>query len=138
MSTSGTQLLPAEAVRAFREQILPLATILTPNIPEAKLLLENAGHAIPDIRCLDDLIEVAKAVHRLKPAWVLLKGGHLPLTKERQIPHRDVDQQIVVDILIGSNVTLIETVYLESKNTHGTGCSLACRSSRLVVMQLSH
>ncbi|KAL9122044.1 MAG: hypothetical protein Q9187_001405 [Circinaria calcarea] len=62
MSTSGAQLLPTDAVRVFREQILPLATVLTPNIPEAKLLLQDAGQPVSDPQTLDDLIEYARAI----------------------------------------------------------------------------
>ena len=133
MSTSGAQLLPAEAMRAFRERILPLTTILTPNIPEAKLLLQDAGQSVPEILALDDLIEVAKAILRLKPAWVLLKGGHLPLTTDRRVARSNADRQIVVDVLVGSDLTLIETNYVESPNTHGTGCSLACAFSTATI-----
>ena len=134
MATSGAQLLPTDAVRVFREQILPLATVLTPNIPEAKLLLENAGQPVPDPETLDDLIEYARAVRRLNPRWVLLKGGHLPLTKHRKIATKHADRQIVIDILVGENqVTLIQSDYLDTKNTHGTGCSLACKQPNMVL-----
>lgn len=135
MSTSGAQLLPMDAVLVFREQILPLATILTPNIPEAKLLLENAGQPASDPQSLEDLIEYARAIHRLKPQWVLLKGGHLPLTKDRKIATKHADRQIVIDILVGeSHTTLIEADYLDTKNTHGTGCSLACMQSNILLI----
>ena len=134
MSTSGAQLLPTDAVRVFREKILPLATVLTPNIPEAKLLLENAGQPTPDPQSLDDLIKYAMAIHRLNPQWVLLKGGHLPLTKDRKAATKHADRQIVIDILVGeSQVTLVETDYLNTKNTHGTGCSLACMQPSIIL-----
>lgn len=127
VSTSGAQLLSEDAVRNLREELLPLATVLTPNVPEAKLLLRNAGHDTSDPQTFDDVIDIAKAVHRLGPKYVLLKGGHLPLTKDRRISSDDADKHTVVDILYdGSTTTLIESDYVDSKNTHGTGCSLAC------------
>ncbi|KAA6412830.1 MAG: thiamine biosynthesis (Thi-4) [Lasallia pustulata] len=126
VSTTGAQLLSKDAVRSLRERMLPLATVLTPNVPEANLLLRNAGHEISDPQTFDDIVDVAKALHRLGPKYVLLKGGHLPLTKDRKISSRDADKHTVIDILYdGTTTTLIESDYFHSKNTHGTGCSLA-------------
>ena len=130
VSTSGTQLLPQAAVRELCEHLLPLATILTPNVPEAKILVENAsGTYRSDPQSLDDLILLAKDVQQLGSQWVLLKGGHLPLAKDHTASLSDAtDPTTVVDILYdGTEVTLIETEYLKSKSTHGTGCSLACK-----------
>ena len=136
VSTTGAQLLSEDAVRNLRQGMLPLATVLTPNVPEAKLLLRNAGHEISDPQTFDDVVDIAKAVHRLGPKYVLLKGGHLPLTKDCKISSRDADKQTVVDILYdGTTTTLIESDYIASKNTHGTGCSLACKPSRPVCLQ---
>ncbi|KAI9755632.1 MAG: hypothetical protein M4579_004205 [Chaenotheca gracillima] len=128
VSTSGAQLLPQEAVRSLREQLMPLTTVLTPNLPEALLILKDAGQDTPDPPgSLDDLINIAKAVHALGPQFVLLKGGHQPFTKDGRISKEHADRHTVIDILYGSGgeTTLIETDYLDSKNTHGTGCSLA-------------
>ena len=128
VSTSGSQLLPSEAVHNLRKHILPLATVLTPNIPEAKLLLQDANIATPEPRTLDDVVDIAKALHTLGPKYVLIKGGHLPLTKDRTISRHDAEKDVVVDVLYdGNQVTLIESDYIDSKNTHGTGCSLACK-----------
>ena len=134
MSTSGSQLLPEDAVYMFRTKILPLATLLTPNIPEAKLLLENAGLVVPDIRGLDELIEIAKAVKKLGPKWTLLKGGHFPLTIKHTAAPMDDEQRIVVDVLAGDEIIVIETAYQKSKSTHGTGCSLASAIASNVVL----
>jgi hydroxymethylpyrimidine/phosphomethylpyrimidine kinase len=73
------------------------------------------------------LIEIAKAVQSLGPKFVLLKGGHLPLKKNGDVARTAVERVLMVDILYGEGiVTRIETAYQNSKNTHGTGCSLAC------------
>lgn len=126
VSTSGSQLLPEGAVKGLRTKLLPLTTILTPNIPEAKLLLKDAGVDAPEPANLESLVELAKRVCSLGPKGVLLKGGHLPLTKNHRTAHNQQDAAIVIDVLYdGEDVTLFETDYLVSKNTHGTGCSLA-------------
>ena len=130
MSTSGTQLLPESAVRGLREHLLPLATVLTPNIPEAKILVENAtGTCQSEPQSLDDLIVLAKEVQKLGAQWILLKGGHLPLAGDHNVSPKPIaDPATVIDILYdGTKVILIETEYLKSKSTHGTGCSLACK-----------
>jgi hydroxymethylpyrimidine kinase/phosphomethylpyrimidine kinase len=128
VSTSGAQLLPNEAVQNLRTHLLPITTILTPNIPEAKLLLQNANLEAPQIKTLDDIVNIAKTLQSLGPKYVLVKGGHLPLTKDGRISKQDADHHTVVDILYdGHETTLYETKYQHSKSTHGTGCSLACK-----------
>lgn len=127
VSTSGAQLLPNGALRCLREKLLPLATVLTPNIPEAMLLLRDAGEDVKHPERLGDVIELAKAVHRLGPAYVLVKGGHLPLGQDHAASSGDDDKRFVIDVLYnGEDTLLLETVFSKSKNTHGTGCSLAC------------
>lgn len=126
VSTSGSQLLPEVAVKELRTRLLPRTTMLTPNIPEAKLLLKDAGVDARDPEDLDGLIELAKQVSALGPKGVLLKGGHLPLTAHHRTARSQQEASIVIDVLYdGENVTLFETKYLISRNTHGTGCSLA-------------
>lgn len=132
VSTSGAQLLPNEALRCLREKLLPLATVLTPNIPEAVLLLQDAGEEVQHPERLADIIELAKAVHRLGPTYVLVKGGHLPLGPDHTVSHGNTEKRSVVDVLYdGENTILLETDFSNSKNTHGTGCSLACMCLQL-------
>ncbi|PGH16668.1 phosphomethylpyrimidine kinase [Helicocarpus griseus UAMH5409] len=126
VSTSGSELLPSEAAQIVRTRLLPLTTILTPNIPEAILLLQGSGLDVPNPENLQDAIELTKQIHGLGPKYVLLKGGHLPLTAEFQKPTEGQQASKVVDVLYdGEEVTLFENEYLVSNNTHGTGCSLA-------------
>ncbi|KAI9820265.1 MAG: hypothetical protein M1827_005887 [Pycnora praestabilis] len=126
LATSGAQLLPQNAVRTLREKLIPLTTILTPNLPEATLLLQDAGRHMKDPESVADVIEIAKAIQSLGSKYVLLKGGHLPLTREGVISYNEADKHIVVDVLYGNGQQVVfETDYLKSKNTHGTGCSLA-------------
>ncbi|KAJ5599646.1 hypothetical protein N7450_000713 [Penicillium hetheringtonii] len=126
VSTSGSQLLPEKAVKELRVKLLPLTTVLTPNIPEAQLLIKDAGAEAPEPTDLPGLIALAKQIRSLGPRAVLLKGGHLPLTKDHKTAPTPQDATTVVDVLVdGDTTTLFETEYLISKNTHGTGCSLA-------------
>lgn len=133
VSTSGAQLLPENAVRTLREQLLPITTILTPNLPEAMLLLKNAGKVAESPQTKNDVLNLAQEVQRLGPEYVLLKGGHMPLTRNGKISQSDGDHSIVLDVLCGSKMDPIEfeSPYIKSKNTHGTGCSLACKSDQI-------
>ena len=132
VATSGALLLPNEAVRNLREKLLPLTKILTPNIPEAKLLLRNAGFISPKISSVDDLVNIACQIQALGPTYVLLKGGHLPLTNAGGISNCEADRDLIINVLHnGKHAVLFESDYIASKNTHGTGCSLACKFSVL-------
>jgi hydroxymethylpyrimidine kinase/phosphomethylpyrimidine kinase len=127
VSTSGSHLLPEDAIKIMREQLLPLATILTPNVPEAMLLLSDAGIHAEAPTSVDDLVNIAKTVQSLGPEFVLLKGGHLPLQSNGIMASIESEKEMVVDVLYGAGAFIrIDSVYQESKNTHGTGCSLAC------------
>ncbi len=72
VATSGAQLFVPDALDALRIRLLPMASLLTPNIPEAERLL---GYPVADARAADAALD---ALLRLGPAAVLLKGGHLP------------------------------------------------------------
>lgn len=135
VATSGAQLLPNDAVYNLQTNLLPLTTILTPNIPEAQLLLQIAGFGTPEINSLDDLVNVARIVQSLGPRYVLVKGGHLPLTRDGLISKEVLDSYTIVDVLYnGSEATIYETAYIPNKNTHGTGCSLACKLSPMSII----
>ena len=108
IATSGARLLEADALDAVRTRLLPLATLVTPNLPEAELLL---GHAIPD---LDAMHAAAAELRAAGVAGVLLKGGHLE-DGGTQVPDLLADRA-------GTEVILHPRLDLES---HGTGCTLA-------------
>jgi hydroxymethylpyrimidine/phosphomethylpyrimidine kinase len=133
VSTSGAQLLPGPAVKALLSELLPVTTILTPNLPEAQLLLKEAGVQVEEPKSTANLVEMAKALQKLGPKYVLLKGGHLPLTKEGKISKSEADHHTVYNILVSSEEALtVESDFQRSKNTHGTGCSLACRTKHRI------
>lgn len=127
VSTSGSQLLPEKAVETLIKDLLPLTTILTPNLPEAKLLLNITNTTFKDPENFDDMIEITKKIQGLGPKYVVLKGGHLPFSKGGVVSKGDDRREIVVNVLYGDGTsTLMQSDYIDSKNTHGTGCSLAC------------
>jgi hydroxymethylpyrimidine/phosphomethylpyrimidine kinase len=103
----GTALLQAAALAAVRERLVPLAALLTPNAPEAAALTGLAcGSA-------DDLRRAGEALLALGAGAVLMKGGHVPGPR-------------VVDILMTpAGETAFEAERIESRHTHGTGCTLA-------------
>jgi len=72
VSTGGTRLLPERSIALLRRRLLPMATVLTPNIPEAEVLLGRK------LRRPADLTHAARDLLEFGPAAVLLKGGHLP------------------------------------------------------------
>ncbi|POS79022.1 phosphomethylpyrimidine kinase, partial [Diaporthe helianthi] len=132
VATTGAELLPSAALRELRTRLVPRATVLTPNIPEARLLLRDAGladHVLPADGAISvgDLEAAAQALLGLGPAWVLVKGGHAPLRRgDLAAATTEAEKEVVVDVLCGKEGCVrIETGFQVSRNTHGTGCSLA-------------
>ncbi|KAM0694707.1 hypothetical protein Q7P36_005063 [Cladosporium allicinum] len=127
VSTSGSQLLAEAATKTLIHELLPVAYLVTPNIPEANLIMREAGKPESDVLDLDGLKKLAAAILEMGPEYVLLKGGHLPLTKTGKVAQSDDEKEIVANVLVGRNgtVEVVEVPFQTSKNTHGTGCSLA-------------
>lgn len=109
VAKSGDRLLQEEAVEALRTVLLPLATVITPNLPEASVLLAKP---IPDLEAMK---AACRALSELGPRAVLLKGGHLP---GRTCPDILYDRQ-------EGTLELLEEERVETSNTHGTGCTLS-------------
>jgi hydroxymethylpyrimidine/phosphomethylpyrimidine kinase len=108
VAKSGDRLLHADAIVALREVLIPKATVITPNLPEAADLL-GASEATGR----DSMQLQAKALLALGPRAVLLKGGHL---LEESSP----------DLLMsGAKTEWFETLRVVTTNTHGTGCTLS-------------
>lgn len=106
ISKSGYSLLKPEAKENLIKYLIPLAYLVTPNVPEAE---EITGININSIM---DMEAVGKKILELGPKFVLMKGGHL-----------DGD---AVDILIGENIfEVFKSKRLDRKNTHGTGCTIS-------------
>jgi hydroxymethylpyrimidine kinase/phosphomethylpyrimidine kinase len=127
VATTGARLLPHEAVQILISDLLPLTTVLTPNLPEAQLLAKEAGKPSTQLRDVDDLKKLAEFIATLGPKYVLLKGGHLPMSKDRIVTEDEAEKLVVLNVLYGEGRSWVfESEYLKSNNTHGTGCSLAC------------
>ncbi|HEX5294630.1 MAG TPA: bifunctional hydroxymethylpyrimidine kinase/phosphomethylpyrimidine kinase [Streptosporangiaceae bacterium] len=106
VSKHGDSLLSDDAVDAIRERLLPLATMVTPNLPEAELL---SGLPIADEA---GMLAAARVIGAMGPQWVLVKGGHLPGNP--------------VDLLVSeTRVIRCPGRRIASRHTHGTGCTLA-------------
>ncbi|MBL8555054.1 MAG: bifunctional hydroxymethylpyrimidine kinase/phosphomethylpyrimidine kinase [Phenylobacterium sp.] len=107
VAKGGASLLAAEAVAAVRERLVPRAALLTPNAPEAE--------ALTGIACAttDDLRRAGEALLAAGAKAVLMKGGHVPGDR-------------VADVLMtAGGETVFEGERIESRHTHGTGCTLA-------------
>lgn len=115
VSKHGDALLQDEAVDVLRSELVPLATVVTPNLPEVEQL---TGVRVDDEH---GLRRAADAVLALGPRWVLVKGGHLPGD--------------AVDLLTdGTEEHLLRAPRVDSRHTHGTGCTLASAiASRLAL-----
>lgn len=133
VSTSGAQLLPHEAITGLSSHLLPLTTVLTPNLPEAKLILAEAsrsGSGPPPrdvVESVADVEALGRQIRALGPQWVLVKGGHLPFRADMTVVATEAEREAVVDVLLGPDdyVLRIKSPWQESLSTHGTGCSLA-------------
>src|SRR5690606_551580 len=119
VAKSGDHLLAREAVSMLREALLPQSFMITPNLPEAGVLLE--------CRAPDTVKEMYRATERLREMlptsserWVLLKGGHLPGGD-------------LVDLLFnGDRMIELPAQRIETRNTHGTGCTLSSAIAALL------
>jgi len=106
ISKSGYDLLQPEAKATLVEELIPLADLLTPNLPEAEVITNTK------IENVEEMKFAAKLIYDMGVKNVLIKGGHL--------------QDRAVDILFdGEEFTLFESKRIETKNTHGTGCTLS-------------
>ena len=110
VAKGGHYLMQENACKALIDKLLPLAFVITPNIPEAESLCGLR------IKSLDSMKKAAVLIHKMGPKNVLIKGGHLPGGK-----HSDV-----IDILYDGNRYYEFTASrIDTKDTHGTGCTFA-------------
>jgi len=114
VATSGDRLLAADAERAVRDRLLPLADLITPNLGEAAVLL-----GAPPAQSEDARREQVRALHGLGARRVLLKGGHQVLA--------DAGGRIALDLLgePGGVISVLRQPWIDTANTHGTGCTLS-------------
>jgi hydroxymethylpyrimidine/phosphomethylpyrimidine kinase len=119
VAKSGDALLDRDAIAALREALFPLAFIITPNLPEAGVLLgERMAETLREMR------HVAERLRKMLPdtseRWVLLKGGHLPGSESTDL------------LYDGERMIELSARRIDTPNTHGTGCTLSSAVAALL------
>ncbi|QIC04167.1 bifunctional hydroxymethylpyrimidine kinase/phosphomethylpyrimidine kinase [Brevibacillus sp. 7WMA2] len=114
VAKGGAKLLQDEAIQALLTQLLPQAHMITPNLPEAEVLV---GRTIQNVA---DMKEAAKYLHEYGVAHVVMKGGHM------------LDHQLTDLLFDGQYFHEVEHVRINTRHTHGTGCTFsACLTAEL-------
>ena len=126
VATSGDLLIQENAIQKLKQDLLPLANIITPNLPEAARLVDSE---IPQneqqMRAMVNKLR-ALLTNANKEQWVLLKGGHL-----------ESDNQST-DLLISQNdIITLSSDRINTRNTHGTGCTLSAATASYLAQGLS-
>lgn len=112
ISKSGFSLLKPESKTSLINKLIPLADIITPNIPEAEEILKEINSDFGSIKTIGQMEKAACEIYKLGCKNVLIKGGHM-----------DID---AVDVLYdGSDLIHYYSERINTKNTHGTGCTLS-------------
>lgn len=107
VAKSGDALLHPTAVRAVVKQLLPLALVVTPNLPEAEVLAKMHIHTD------DDLERAAKIIAGMGPRYVVVKGGHRGGSEATDL------------VYDGKSFERLSAPWIETRNTHGTGCTFS-------------
>lgn len=116
VATSGDRLLEEGAVEAMKSLLVPIADLVTPNVPEAEIL---TGLSITDT---DDLSKAGDAILAMGSYAALMKGGHL-------------DMKSIVDVLVSEDGASVMTgPRVHSRHTHGTGCTLASATAAALAL----
>lgn len=106
VATSGARLINEDAIAALKKELLPIATVITPNIPEAEVLAETS------VRSEEDMISAAKKISEEYGCAVLCKGGH--------------NLNDANDLLyVSGSFRWFKGRRIDNPNTHGTGCTLS-------------
>ena len=120
VATSGDRLLEPDAVAAYKARLIPRAALITPNLPEAAALLDEGIAA--DLAGAE---RQARALLRLGSGAVLVKGGH-----------GKASEAVDVLALADGNVHLLRAPWIDTPNTHGTGCTLSAAIAALMATGL--
>ena len=107
VSTSGARLISEEAIETLKEKLFPLATVITPNIPEAEVLADM------EIETVQDMEKAAEVIGTRYGCSVLLKGGHQKNDASDLLWQKD------------KKPVWFHGVRIDNPNTHGTGCTLS-------------
>lgn len=112
ISKSGYSLLKPESKKALITELIPLAEVITPNVPEAEEILNEVRAGVTVIKTVEDMEMAAKEIYKLGCKNVLLKGGHM--------------EGEAIDVLYdGEKIYHFHSERIPTKNTHGTGCTLS-------------
>lgn len=115
VAKSGDRLLDADAVAAVRERLVPIATVITPNLDEAAVLLDEEP-----AESREAMRAAARKLHKLGPRYVFLKGGHLAGPDSPDL------------VFDGESFLELSAERVATKNTHGTGCTLSAAIAALL------
>lgn len=106
VSKSGYSLMKPDTISVLIKELIPLSTVVTPNIPEAEIISDTK------IETLQDMEKAARIIYKMGPKNVLVKGGHLTTD--------------ATDVLFdGKEFTYYKAQRVNTKNTHGTGCTIS-------------
>jgi len=107
VAKGGTKLINNNTIKILKSKLIKKVSLITPNIPEAEILTKTK------IKTVEDMIYAANILLKMGAKNVLIKGGHL-------------DSNIMRDIFFNKNeISIIKNRKINTKNTHGTGCTLA-------------
>ncbi|BAO99581.1 bifunctional hydroxymethylpyrimidine kinase/phosphomethylpyrimidine kinase [Wolbachia endosymbiont of Cimex lectularius] len=120
VAKSGDHLLFPEAVKSIQEKIIPISTVVTPNLSEAK---ELTGI---EVRTKEEMLTVAKELLKFGSKSVLLKGGHL----------KDSNESCDLLVTADDDYEWFSYPRIETKNTHGTGCTLSAAIASCLALGL--
>lgn len=113
ISKSGYSLLKPESKSALIKKLIPLAYVITPNVPEALEIISEVTSEKVEIKTIEDMEFAAREIYKLGCKNVFLKGGHM-------------EGNTAVDILYdGENIYKFYAERINTKNTHGTGCTIS-------------
>lgn len=109
VAQSGDKLLQDDAIQAIKDHLMPVADVVTPNLPEAEVLLGQK------IESLEDMQRAARSLARFGGRSILIKGGHLAQSKSTDLLYLTEEDRFVT----------LEAERIDSCNNHGTGCTLS-------------
>jgi len=109
VAQSGDKLLQDDAIQAIKDHLMPLADVVTPNLPEAEVLLGQK------IESLEDMQRAARSLAQFGSRSILIKGGHLDESKSTDLLYLTEEDRFVT----------LEAERVDSRNNHGTGCTLS-------------
>lgn len=114
VTSTGHPLMERGGIDAYRDELIPTALVVTPNLHEAAALVGTDVRALTTTAAMAD---AARAIRSWGAAFVLVKGGH-------HAEQTDTDHDSP-DVLVGDDVAILESARVRTDNDHGTGCSLA-------------